>query len=148
MLSKYLMIWLYKWVLFCSSYVFPGGSDSKESTCNAGDLGLISGSRSSPEEGNGDSLQYSCLENSRDRGSWWATVPGVAKRHKLETKTFTFFLFYLLILQMRKLRPREAKLPKVIPKAHESRGQTLDRCTQDAPEHLQPNCRSQQPVLC
>ena len=49
---------------------------------------------------------------------------------------------------MRKLRPREAKLPKVIPKVHESRGQTLDRCTQDAPEHLRPNCRSQQPVLC
>ena len=92
MLSKYLMIWLHKWVLFCSFYGFPGGSDSKESTCNAGDPGLISGSRRSPGEGNGNSLQYSCLENSRDRRAWWATVPGVAKKHKLETKTFTFFL--------------------------------------------------------
>ena len=42
---------------------FPGGSDGKESACNAGDMGLIPGSRRSPGEGNGNSLQYSCLEN-------------------------------------------------------------------------------------
>ena len=48
---------------------FPGGSDSKESACNAGNLGLIPGSRRSPKEGNGNSLQYSCLENSMDRGA-------------------------------------------------------------------------------
>ena len=42
---------------------FPGGSDSKESTCNAGDSGLIPGSRRSPGEGNGNLLQYSCLGN-------------------------------------------------------------------------------------
>ena len=42
---------------------FPGGSDSKESACNAGDLGLIPGSRRSPAERNGTPLQYSCLEN-------------------------------------------------------------------------------------
>ena len=58
---------------------FSGGSDSNESTCNAGDLGLILGSGRSPGEGNGDPLQYSYMENSMDRGARWATVHGVAK---------------------------------------------------------------------
>ena len=47
----------------------PGGSDRKESACNAGDLGLIPGSGRSPGEGNGNLLQYSCLENSMDGGA-------------------------------------------------------------------------------
>ena len=51
---------------------FPGGSDGKESACNAGDLGSISGSGRFPGEGNGYPLQYSCLENPMDRGAWWA----------------------------------------------------------------------------
>ena len=51
---------------------FPGGSNGKESACNAGDPGLIPGSGRSPEEGNGNPIQYSCLENSMDRGAWWA----------------------------------------------------------------------------
>ena len=51
----------------------------KESACNAGDLGLTPGLGRSPGEGNGNSLQYSCLENCMDRGDWWATVPGVEK---------------------------------------------------------------------
>ena len=58
---------------------FPGGLDGKESGCNAGDPGLIPGSERPPEEGNGNPLQYSCLENSMDRGAWQATVHGVAK---------------------------------------------------------------------
>ena len=58
---------------------FPGGSDGKESACNAGDQGSIPGSGRSPGEGNGNALQYSCLENSMDRGAWRATVHGVAK---------------------------------------------------------------------
>ena len=57
---------------------FPGGSDGKESACNAGDLGSTPGLGRSPEEGNGNPLQYSCLENSMDRGAWRATVHGVA----------------------------------------------------------------------
>ena len=57
----------------------PGGSDGKESACNAGDLGLIPWSGRSPGEGNGYPIQYSCLENSIGRGAWWATVHGVAK---------------------------------------------------------------------
>ena len=57
---------------------FPDGSDSKESACSTGDPGLISRSGRSSGEGNGYPLQYSCLENSMDRGAWWATVHGVA----------------------------------------------------------------------
>ena len=59
--------------------VFPGGSDGKESACNAGNLGSIPGMGRSPGEGYGYPLQYSCLENPMDRGDWWATVHGVAK---------------------------------------------------------------------
>ena len=55
------------------------GSDGKESACNAGDLDLILGSERSPGEENGYPLQYSCLENFRDSGAWWATVYRVAK---------------------------------------------------------------------
>ena len=58
---------------------FPGGSDSKESACNAGGPSSIPGSGRSPREGNGNPLQYSCLENSMDRGTWWATAHGVTK---------------------------------------------------------------------
>ena len=58
---------------------FPGDSDGKESTCNAGDPGLISGSGRFPGEGNGYPFQYSCLENSKDRKAWQATVYGVTK---------------------------------------------------------------------
>ena len=57
----------------------PGGSDGEESICNAGDLGLIPGSGRSPGGGNGNPLQYSCLENPMNRGAWWATVHGVTK---------------------------------------------------------------------
>ena len=56
---------------------FPGGSDSKETSCNAGDLGSIPGSGRSPGEGNGNPLQYSCLENSMDKGALQATVAGL-----------------------------------------------------------------------
>ena len=55
---------------------FPGSSDSKESACNAGDLGSTSVSGRSPEVGNGNPHQYSCLENPMDRGDWWAIVHG------------------------------------------------------------------------
>ena len=59
--------------------VFSGDSDGKESTCNAGYPGSIPGSGRSPGERNGNPLQHSCLENSTDRGAWWAAVHGVAK---------------------------------------------------------------------
>ena len=52
---------------------FPGGSEGKASACNAGDQGLIHELGRSPGEGNGNPLQYSCLENPMDGGAWWAT---------------------------------------------------------------------------
>ena len=58
---------------------FPGSSDVKASACNAGELGLIPGLGRSPGEGNGNPLQYFCLENPMDRGTWWAILHGVAK---------------------------------------------------------------------
>ena len=58
---------------------FPGVSDSKESSCNVRDLGLIPGSGRSPGEGNGYPFQYSRLGNPMDRGAWWSTVYRVAK---------------------------------------------------------------------
>ena len=58
---------------------FPGGTDGTESACDVGDLGLIAGWGRSPGEGNGYPLQYSCLENSMDRGAWRATVHGVVE---------------------------------------------------------------------
>ena len=69
----------------------PGGSEVKASACNAGDLGSIPGLGRSPGEGNGNPLQYSCLENPMDREVRWATVYGVAKsRTQLSDFTFTF----------------------------------------------------------
>ena len=59
--------------------VFPSGSDSKESVCNAGDGSSLPGLGRSPGEGNGNPFHYSCLENSMDRGAWQATVHGVTK---------------------------------------------------------------------
>ena len=69
---------------------FPGGSDGKESTCNAGDLGLIPGSGKSPKEGNGYPLQYSCLGNPMDRGAWWVAVHGVAKSQTGPKQLYTY----------------------------------------------------------
>ena len=78
------------WILFLG---FPGGSEVKASACNAGDQGLIPGLGGSPGEGNGNLLQYSCLENPMDGGAWWATVHGVAKSWTwLSDFTFTFIL--------------------------------------------------------
>ena len=66
---------------------FPGGSDSKDSACNVGDLGSIPGLRRSLGGGHGSPLQYSCLENPMDRGTWQATVHEVAKRWTRLRKT-------------------------------------------------------------
>ena len=63
-------------VLFYFLKSLPGRSDSKESACNAGDLGLIPGMGRSPGGGHGNPLQYSCLENPVDRGAWRVTVRG------------------------------------------------------------------------
>ena len=66
-----------------------GGSEVKTSAHNAGDLGSIPGSGRSPGEGNGNPLQYSCLENPMNGGAWWATVHGVTKS-RTQLSDFTF----------------------------------------------------------
>jgi len=65
--------------VFTSGWGFPGGSEVKASAYNAGDPYSIPGLGRSPGEGNGNPLQYSCLDNPMDRGAWWAIVRGVAK---------------------------------------------------------------------
>ena len=66
---------------------FPCSSVGKESICNAGDLGSIPGLGRTPGGGNGNPLQYPCLENPMDRGAWQAIVHGVARvGHDLATK--------------------------------------------------------------
>ena len=76
---------------------FPGGSDSNASACNVKDPGSIPGLERSPGEGNGNPLQYSCLENSMDRGAWQATIHTVAESWtQLNDFTFTFFILPML----------------------------------------------------
>ena len=93
---------LYYFLLFSFRFHegFPGGSDDKASACNAGDPGLIPGLGRSPGEGNGNPLQYSCLENSMDGGAWQAAVLSVAKR-QAQQSDFTFpFHFHALEKEM------------------------------------------------
>ena len=65
----YICIYIYIYICICI-YGFPGGSIGKETACNAGDMGSIPGSESSPREENDTPLQYSCLGNSMNRGAW------------------------------------------------------------------------------
>ena len=79
----YVCVYIYVCVCMCIHYIcvylgFPGGSVDKESACNVGHLGLISGLGRSTGKGNGYPLQYSGLKNSMDRGAWHI-VHGVAK---------------------------------------------------------------------
>ena len=77
---------------------FPGGSDGQETACNAGDLGSIPGSGRSTGEENGHPLQYSCLENSMDRGVWLATIHGFAKSRAQLSNEHVHFLSQTLVL--------------------------------------------------
>ena len=69
---------------------FLGSSAGKESNCNAGDAGSIPGLGRSPGEAIGYPLQYFCLENSKDRGAWWATVHGVTESDTTEELIHTY----------------------------------------------------------
>ena len=76
----YWVTWVpYAFCILTLYLIYPGGSDHNESTCNAGDPGLMPGLGRSPGEGNGNPRQYTCLENAMDRGSWWVTVHRVAE---------------------------------------------------------------------
>ena len=82
------------YIIFLWIYNFPRGSDGKESACSAGDLGAMPGLGRSLGEGNGNPLQYSCLENPMDRGGWWAAVHEIAELDMTEvTNTFTSLSF-------------------------------------------------------
>ena len=96
---------------------FPGGSMVKNPPANAGDTGFIPESGRSIEGGNGNPLQYSCLENSMDRGAWWATVQGIAKswtRLSDETTTMSSSMVTILLSQLNKGPERLTNLPAVI----------------------------------
>ena len=67
-----ILAWIIPWTI--------RGSEGKEPTCNTGDPGSIPGSGGSSGEGNGNPLQYSCLENPMDREAWWAVVHGITKQ--------------------------------------------------------------------
>ena len=89
---------------------FPDDAVIKNSPANAGDAGLISGSGRSPEKGNGNLLQYSCLGKLMDRGAWWAMVHGVTKvGHDLANK-LPPHLHDLLILEAGKSRHKNILL--------------------------------------
>ena len=93
-------------------HLIKGGSDDKESTCSAGEPGSIPGSGRSSEEGNGYPLQYSCLENSMDRGAWWATVQGVTIKQFKNSRGKE--LFHLLIVSLCFSSPLCSNIPLLI----------------------------------
>ena len=73
------VVTIFSFLRYLYTVLVPGGSDGKASAYNVGDLGSIPGLGRSPGEGKGNPLQYSCLENPMDGGTWYATVHGVAK---------------------------------------------------------------------
>ena len=93
---------------------FPGGSEVKASASNVGDPGSVPGSGRSPGEGNGNPLQYSCLENPMDGEAWWAIVHGVAKsRTRLSDFTIHYSL-YINILTRKLIKLWDSEKPTII----------------------------------
>ena len=92
----YIYIYVYMYVYTHTHMRSPGGSGSKESACNVGDLSSIPGSGRSPGKENGNPVQYSCLENTMDRRAWQATVHRVTKS-QTQLSDFTFIRIYTYI---------------------------------------------------
>ena len=84
-------------------------AEKVESACNAGDQGLIPGSRRYPGEGNGNPLWYSCLENSMDRGAWLATVHGVEKLVTTERLTLGEWAMHVDTFEVYLLGPYDSR---------------------------------------
>ena len=102
------------------NYGFLGGSDGEESASNSRDLGSIPASGRSPGEGNGNPFEYSCLENSMDRGAWRATVHGVTKSrtqlndyysHFHETDKGSISKMHKQFTQLNSLKKKQTKNP-------------------------------------
>ena len=89
--SFFCFVFSFLWSPNSQNWFFPGGSDSKQSACNAGDPSLIHGLRRSPGEADGYQLQYSCLENSKDRGAWQASSWG---RKDSDTTWLSFIISF------------------------------------------------------
>ena len=91
----YIYIYVYMYVYTHTHMRSPGGSGSKESACNVGDLSSIPGSGRSPGKENGNPVQYSCMENTMDRRAWQATVHRVTKSQtQLSDFTFIYICVY------------------------------------------------------
>ena len=90
------------WLIYhcAAAPLLPKWLSSKESVCSAGDTGLIPGWRRSPGEGNSNPLQYSCLENPTDRGTWRTTVQGVSKNQTQQSDLAHLHTFYLILLNI------------------------------------------------
>ena len=97
---------------------FPGGAEVKASACNVGDPASIPGLGRSPGEGNGNPLQYSCLENPMDGGAWWATVHGSQSRTRLSD--FTSLLIDSSVFPLAASRGRTLILPQKLFRAQPS----------------------------
>ena len=78
-------------------YTHLGGSEVKAPACNVGDLGLIPGSGRFPGEGNGNPLQYSCLEDPTDRGAWWAPWGPWGRKESDTTEQLHFTFHFMLV---------------------------------------------------
>ena len=105
---------LRNWKIICFFSGFPGGSVVKNPAASAKDVGSISGLGIFPRGGNGNPLQYSCLESPIDRGAWWAAVHGVAKELNMTEQLHTYKYMLLFSRINKKCWPLGAEEEKMM----------------------------------